>query len=67
MYNLQKSKAAGGEVVKKVADALGMTIANHESAEEFFLGAAARVGINGWELDRLLYNFTKDVLAAIGV
>ncbi|HXB67022.1 MAG TPA: hypothetical protein VNY05_02195 [Candidatus Acidoferrales bacterium] len=52
--------------LKKVAAALGMTFVNYESAEQFFLGAAARVGINGWELDRLLYNYTNDVLAAIG-
>lgn len=52
--------------LKKVAGALGMTFANYESAEQFFLGAAAHAGINGWELDRLLYNFTDDVLAAIG-
>jgi hypothetical protein len=51
--------------VKKVADALGIDVAPYEAAEQFFIAAAARAGINRWELDRLLYTFTDDVLTAI--
>jgi hypothetical protein len=51
--------------VRKVADALGIKFANYKAAEEFFVAAAARADINCWELDRLLYYFTDDVLISL--
>ena len=29
------------------------------------MNVAARAGLNGWELDRLIYNFTNEVLAGL--
>jgi len=51
--------------IKKVARELGVTTSSHPQAECFFLSAAREAGLNGWELDRLLYNFTGEVLAAL--
>ena len=51
--------------LKKIADALGMKFAKYEDAERFFLDVAGRVGLNGWELDRLLYNAKEAIVSQI--
>jgi len=53
------------ERLKKVARALGLKFGTYAEAERFFLDAARSAGLTGWELDRLLYNATDDVLAKI--
>lgn len=37
----------------------------YEQAEQFFLKAAHKAGLNGWELDRLLFNYDQEVLRAL--
>ncbi len=55
------------ERLKKVSEALGVSFgSSYRAAEEFFLGVAKDTGLSGWELDRLLYGYTKEVLAALG-
>jgi hypothetical protein len=49
--------------VKNVSKALGLQFANNYYAEEeFFRSVANCAHINGWELDRLLFNFNREVL-----
>lgn len=48
--------------IKKVSETLGLNFGTYEETEEFFLSAARRAGLTGWELDRLLYWFKDDVL-----
>lgn len=55
------------ERLKKVSSAPGLDFrGNYEAAEAFFLGVAESAGLNGWELDRLLYQHNGDVLDALG-
>lgn len=45
------------ERIKKITEAMGYSFDNYESHERFYLDIAKEAGLNGWELDRLLYNF----------
>ena len=40
---------------------LGLSFPSYSAHEAFYLGAARQAGLNGWELDRLLYNFLGEV------
>jgi hypothetical protein len=54
------------ERIKKIMAALNLGFGNdYVAAEEYFLGVAHDANITGWQLDRLLYNFTDDVLQSI--
>jgi endonuclease III len=60
-----RSSIAVDERIKKVSRALGVTFRTYADEERFYLDVAESVKLNGWELDRLLYNFTDEVLAAL--
>ena len=47
--------------IKAVSEALGLSFASYSSHEAFYLDVAHQAGLNGWELDRLLYNFLGEV------
>lgn len=47
--------------IKAISSALGLTFASYEVHEAFYLGVAAQAGLNGWELDRLLYHHRAEV------
>jgi hypothetical protein len=49
----------------KIAETLGLKFKKYEDAEQFFLDVARGAGLNGWELDRLLYNATEDIVKRI--
>jgi len=51
--------------ITNVAEKLGVLTSPYKQAERFFLRVATEAGLNGWELDRLLYNFTDEVLVAL--
>lgn len=53
------------ERIKKVSKALGVQFDSYDEHEEFYLQVAKEAGINGWELDRLLFNFNGEVLMKI--
>jgi hypothetical protein len=46
--------------IKKISKALGLYFKNYDDAERFFLSVAQQVGIEGWELDRIMYRFLKE-------
>jgi thermostable 8-oxoguanine DNA glycosylase len=50
------------ERIKKITKALGLTFRNYEPEEEFYLDVAKHAGLEGWELDRMLYNFRDCIL-----
>lgn len=52
--------------LKKVANALDATVDDYQQAEAFYVAIAHEAGIEPWELDRLLYNFTDHFLNAVG-
>ena len=51
--------------VKKISENLGLNFKKYQEHENFFLDAAREANLNGWELDRLMYNFTDDFLREI--
>jgi len=46
--------------IKAISEALGLSFKKYEEHEQFFLDVASKAGLNGWELDRLMYNFRED-------
>lgn len=52
--------------IKKVSESLGVTFDNYSEHEQFYIKASEMAGINGWEMDRLLFNFKDEFLSAIG-
>lgn len=42
--------------IQSITDLLGLTFSSYESHERFYLEAAEQAGLNGWELDRLMFN-----------
>jgi hypothetical protein len=52
--------------LKKVARELGFSGRSYRQAETFYCAIARDAGLEPWELDRLLYNFTDHFLNAIG-
>lgn len=51
--------------ILKVTDALGLKFPNYQAHEDFYVGVAHAAGLNGWELDRILYYHTDEVLQAL--
>ncbi len=55
------------ERIKKITKALGYSFkpAEYDEHERFYQDIAKKAGLQGWELDRLLFNYTDHFLAAI--
>ncbi len=53
--------------IKGISKALGLSFASYAEHERFYLDVAREAGINGWELDRLLFNFRPEVESRLGV
>jgi len=51
--------------IESITKKLGLTFASYASHEEFYLDVARQAGLNGWELDRLMYNFLNEVAGRI--
>jgi len=50
--------------IQTVSDAYGLKFSSYEEHELFWLDVAHGAGLEGWEMDRLLFNFQKDFLPA---
>jgi len=48
--------------IKAISKALGLSFKNYDDHENFYRSVAHDAGLNGWELDRLMYRFTKEFL-----
>ena len=48
--------------IKEISKSWGLSFANYIDHEDFYLELAKKTKINGWELDRLMYNFKKEFL-----
>ncbi len=54
--------------IKAISKALGLPSSMPYAEEErFYLDVAREAGLNGWELDRLLFNFRTEVETRLGV
>ena len=48
--------------IKAITRELGLSFRSYEAEEDFYLAVAERAGRNGWELDRLLFNCSAEVI-----
>ena len=53
--------------IKALSQAWGLSFSSYEDHEAFYLSAAREAGINGWELDRLMFNFQDEFLNRMAV
>jgi len=53
--------------IKAITAALGLSFVSYTEEERFYLDVAHEADLNGWELDRLLFNFRPEVEARLGV
>lgn len=53
--------------IKAISEALGLRFETYEEHETFYVDVAHAAGLNGWELDRLLFNFRPEVETRLGV
>jgi hypothetical protein len=51
--------------LEDVLKELGLPEKNYEVGEQFFLDVAKECHVDGWTIDRILYNFTVDVLTIL--
>jgi hypothetical protein len=49
----------------KVTEVLGRTFSQYADHERFYQGLAREVGLQPWELDRLMYHFNQQILSEI--
>lgn len=47
--------------IKAISTLLGLTLNSYNEHEKFYLDVAQTAGINGWEMDRILYNWNDQV------
>ena len=55
--------------IKAISSALGLSFNNYADHENFYLESARLAGLNGWEMDRLLFHFRGEIeieIAAAG-
>ena len=48
--------------INRISSALGVTLRGYKAREDFYLNVAKKAGLEGWELDRILYRFRDFVL-----
>jgi hypothetical protein len=51
--------------IKALSKAWGLSFNSYADHEKFYLSVATDAGLNGWELDRLMFNFKDDFLARV--
>jgi hypothetical protein len=53
------------ERIKRISAALGVTFRTYADHERFYQDIAHEAGLDGWDLDRLLYNFRDDIIMTL--
>jgi hypothetical protein len=53
--------------IKAISEALRLSFRTYAEHESFYLDVARRSDLNGWELDRLLFNYRSEVESRLGV
>jgi thermostable 8-oxoguanine DNA glycosylase len=66
-HPLFRDKIALDSRVRSVSKKLGLDFKNYSDHENFYLSVAKEAGIEGWELDRLIYGHTDDFLKSLKV
>jgi len=53
------------ERIKSLSEKLNLSFKNYEDHERFYLEVARAAGLQGWELDRLIYQYQQEFLCAL--
>ena len=53
------------ERIKKFSKELDVSFSKYDDHEKFYLELAGKANLQGWELDRLMYHFSTEILEAI--
>jgi hypothetical protein len=48
--------------IKRISQKLGLSFKTYEDEEQFYLTVATRSGLEGWDLDRIMYRFRDSIL-----
>ena len=64
-HPLFRDRIALDSRVRSVSKELGLDFKNYSNHENFYLSVAKEAGIEGWELDRLIYGHTDDFLRSL--
>jgi hypothetical protein len=51
--------------IKRISQCLGLNFSDYDEEERFYQSVAEKAGINGWELDRLMYNYRDEFLESL--
>ncbi|MFW6082758.1 MAG: tetratricopeptide repeat protein [Chloroflexota bacterium] len=51
--------------IRRISKSLGLEFGNYAEHEAFYLRVAEEAGMTGWELDRLMFNYTDEFLGAL--
>lgn len=51
--------------VKGISDELSVEFNSYEKHEQFYISVADRLDTTAWELDRILYRYTDEVISEI--
>ncbi|HSH37478.1 MAG TPA: hypothetical protein VK993_01725 [Chthoniobacterales bacterium] len=51
--------------IEMLSRSWGLTFRSYEEHERFYLDVAHRAGIEGWELDRLMFHHAAEFLARV--
>ncbi len=62
-----RDKIAVDARIKSVSEALGLIFSGYEDQEDYYVAVARAANLEPWELDRLLYSFKGEVLAAMSL
>lgn len=49
--------------ITKISKAYGLPFSSYEEQEEFYLSVAKAAKLEGWEVDRILYNFSDELVS----
>jgi thermostable 8-oxoguanine DNA glycosylase len=60
-----RSSIAIDSRIKGLSERWGLSFVSYVEHERFYLGVARDAGLNGWELDRLLYNFHDEFVTRV--
>lgn len=47
--------------IKAISQILGLSFSSYAEHEAFYLEVARKAGVNGWEIDRLMFNFQAEI------
>jgi hypothetical protein len=51
--------------INSLSKALGLSFDSYSDHEKFYLDVAHEAGLNGWELDRIIFNFRDEIFARL--